>query len=139
MWWRKQVYLTKKGAALVSSTAWGVREVLPAEVLEDLQTTSVARKELPGSQRGYYHFHYYNNILDLKPQLGGLEAKNPKAPAGKIAQYGKRKSYNMKAKIKTNNDKEFDKAKTKSQQDAKIFKPKGYRIDYNPSTSTKKA
>ena len=32
----------------------------------------------------YYYYYYY--IPDCKPQLGELDAKNPKAPAGKTAQ-----------------------------------------------------
>ena len=35
---------------------------------------------------GLYYYYYYYYIPDCKPQLGELDAKNPKAPAGKTAQ-----------------------------------------------------
>ena len=34
----------------------------------------------------YYYYYYYYYIPDCKPQLGGPDTKNPKAPAGKTAQ-----------------------------------------------------
>ena len=40
------------------------------------------------SRSHYYHYYYYYYyyIPDCKPQLGEIDAKNPKAPAGKTAQ-----------------------------------------------------
>ena len=40
--------------------------------------------EIRESSDYYYYYYYY--IPDCKPQLGELDAKNPKAPAGKTAQ-----------------------------------------------------
>ena len=42
-----------------------------------------AGKQGSGVNQSHYYYYY---IPDCKPQLGELDAKNPKAPAGKTAQ-----------------------------------------------------